>query len=205
MPKLILVRHGNTFEAGQTPTWVGGRTDMPLTATGEEQAQAIAKSITQLYAPISTIASGPLKRTRRVSEIIATATNTIFIVDERLTEIDFGKWENKSNQEIAALYGQEMLDDWNIRGLWPAEMNWVPSEDKLLKNVHNVLEEQHSKLLQPNAHHRVIVTSNGILRFVFSAVTGTKPSAEAKVGTGHYCVLEPTTEGWAIEKWNARP
>ena len=27
--RLIIARHGNTFEKGQTPTRVGGRTDLP--------------------------------------------------------------------------------------------------------------------------------------------------------------------------------
>ena len=32
--RLILARHGNTFEAGETPVWVGAREDLPLTARG---------------------------------------------------------------------------------------------------------------------------------------------------------------------------
>ena len=36
--RLILVRHGNTFEAGQKCVKVGSKTDMPLTAQGLRQA-----------------------------------------------------------------------------------------------------------------------------------------------------------------------
>ena len=34
MTRLVIVRHGNTFEAGEPPRRIGARTDLPLTATG---------------------------------------------------------------------------------------------------------------------------------------------------------------------------
>ena len=36
--KLVIVRHGNTFRAGETPTRVGARTDLPLVE--EERARS---------------------------------------------------------------------------------------------------------------------------------------------------------------------
>lgn len=41
--RLILVRHGNTFDAGQTPTQVGARTDLSLTDQGRNQAHYFAR------------------------------------------------------------------------------------------------------------------------------------------------------------------
>ncbi|HAO37083.1 MAG TPA: histidine phosphatase family protein, partial [Hyphomonas sp.] len=38
MARLIIVRHGNTFDKGDTVTRVGGRTDLPLSASGLAQA-----------------------------------------------------------------------------------------------------------------------------------------------------------------------
>jgi len=205
MPHLILVRHGNTFESGEVATWVGARTDMKLTAKGEAQGQAVADMIAATYLPLGGILAGPLLRTRRFAEIIGAATNTVFTVDQRLIEIDYGLWENKSSDEIRARYGETELDAWEKDGAWPENMNWAPSLQKLESNIHNFLEEQHKKLTQPNATNRVAVTSNGILRFVYRALTGNPPNPEAKVKTGGYCVLTPTPEGWAIEKWNEKP
>ena len=37
--RLIIARHGNTFDAGDIPTRVGRRTDLPLVASGEAQAK----------------------------------------------------------------------------------------------------------------------------------------------------------------------
>ena len=37
--KLIVVRHGNTFNKGDTILRVGSKTDLPLTATGVQQGR----------------------------------------------------------------------------------------------------------------------------------------------------------------------
>lgn len=205
MPLLILVRHGNTFEKDQTATWVGARTDMKLTAKGEEQGQAIADMIAARFLPLGGIVAGPLIRTRRFAELIAAKANSVFTVDERLIEIDYGRWENKSSDEIRALYGDAELDAWEKDGTWPESMNWAPSLQKLEHNIQSFLDAQSKKLSAPGAMNRVGVTSNGILRFVYRFITGNPPGPDAKVKTGHYCVLCPTADGWAIEEWNVKP
>jgi probable phosphoglycerate mutase len=205
MPVLIFARHGNTFEKDQTPTWVGARTDLPLTAEGEAQAQRVADLVAARYAPLGGIIAGPLKRTRRMADIVAAKVNNVFTVDERLIEIDYGFWENKSGEEIAATYGRAMLEAWEKEGVWPEEMRWAPNLEKLEHNIAAFLDEQHKILGQPLALNRLAVTSNGILRFVYRALTGCHPGADAKVKTGAYCVLEPTASGWTILEWNVRP
>ncbi len=204
MPLLLLFRHGNTFNAGETATWVGARTDMKLTAEGEAQAHAAAVYVKSHFMPLGGLIAGPLSRTRRFAEIIATKTESVFVLDERLTEIDYGLWENKSSEEIRALYGNAALEAWEKEGAWPEEANFAPSKAKLETNIRNFLAEQHQKLLTQGAATRAAVTSNGILRFMFAQITGKSP-AEGKVKTGHYCALSPTEEGWRIESWNAKP
>lgn len=205
MPVLILARHGNTFEKDQTPTWVGAKTDLPLTSEGEAQAQRLADLIAKDYAPLGAIIAGPLKRTQRMAEIVGQKVNNIFTIDERLTEIDYGLWENKSGEDIARQYGREILEKWEQEGVWPEDMLWAPSEDKLIRNISHFLEEQHKRLGEKNAINRLAITSNGILRFVYRALTGKAAGTDAKVKTGAYCVLEPTATGWTIKSWNTRP
>lgn len=201
MPVLILARHGNTFEKGQTPTMVGARTDMPLTQEGEAQGHALAEKLAS-YFPLGGIITGPLIRTKRFAEIISQKANNVFVIDERLTEVDYGLWENKTSADIAAQYGPEILENWEKEGIWPQDMNWAPSEEKLKRNIHMFLDEQHKKLLGHGALNRVVITSNGILRFVYRHLTDHAPDAAAKVKTGNYCVLMPTQEEWKIEGWN---
>jgi probable phosphoglycerate mutase len=52
-PRLILIRHGNTFEAGQKAVWVGARSDLPLTMAGEAQAHAAAQYVARHYGQIN--------------------------------------------------------------------------------------------------------------------------------------------------------
>lgn len=205
MSHLILIRHGNTFESGQTATWVGARTDMKLTETGEKQAQAVADMLAANHMPVGGILAGPLLRTRRGAEIISAKTNTVFTVDERLTELDYGHWENKSSDEIRALYGSTELDAWEKDGAWPESANFAPSLEKLEHNLRAFLDEQHKKLIAPNAANRVAITSNGILRFIYRQLTGHAPGPGAKVKTGAVCLLRPTEKGWEIVAWNIKP
>lgn len=205
MSHLILVRHGNTFETGETPRWVGARTDMELTVVGEEQARAAADMIAKTYLPLGALIAGPLLRTRRFAEIIGEAAGTEYSIDDRLTEIDYGLWENKSNEEIRSLHGAAMLEAWDKGGLWPDGMDFSPSRAVVEDKLRAFLNDQHIKLMNPETRDRVAVTSNGIMRLIFALVTGKKPGAEAKVRPGNYCLLRPRHEGWAIESWNARP
>jgi len=205
MPQLILVRHGNTFESGETPTFVGGRTDMNLTAKGEAQGQAIAAMIHDKFMPLESIVTGPLIRTRRFAEMIHAETGVPFSVDQRLCEIDYGLWENKTTEDVIAQYGAACFEAWEFEGVWPATMGWSPDQATLNENIRSLLAQQHEKLRATGSTNRVLVTSNGILRIVYRLVTGHRPDNAAKVKTGHYCVLSPTAEGWTIDAWNEKP
>lgn len=205
MALLILSRHGNTFEKGQTATWVGARTDMPLTAEGEAQADRVADHVATTYLPVEAVITGPLKRTVTMANKIAAKAASSASVDVRLTEIDYGLWENKSGDEIKAQYGEADLEAWEKDGVWPTAMQWAPTLEKLESNIADFLAEQHKALSAPQAQNRVAVTSNGILRFVYRALTGQQPGPDAKVKTGAFCVLEPNGEGWTIKLWNQRP
>lgn len=205
MSHLILMRHGNTFETGETPRRVGAATDLPLTTAGEAQAQALAALIKAHFLPLSAIITAPLLRTKRVAEVIASATNVVLTVDERLAEITYGAWENKTDAAIAARGNAAQLAAWDNDGVWPEGAGWTPPKATLEHNIAALLDEQHKNLLMPESGHRILVTSNGILRFVYQALTGKPPVPETKVKTGHYGVLSPTENGWTIEAWNKAP
>lgn len=199
---LLLARHGNTFEKDQTPTWVGARTDLPLTATGRAQSLALAQTLQTRFFPLDGIASGPLARTRTTAEIVAEKAGISITIDPRLTEIDYGLWEGKTNAEITAAYGAQILERWENEDAWPSDMRWSPSENELEIAVRAFLDAMNEALNVPFAHNRLAVTSNGILRLIHRLVA---KSSHTKVGTGRYCVLAPTTQGWTIAEWNVQP
>ena len=77
MPTLYIARHGNTFEAGETPRRIGRGTDLPLVASGRAQAAALGECFTAQKIAFDKIFSAPLKRTRETADAIAAAWENI--------------------------------------------------------------------------------------------------------------------------------
>ncbi len=206
---LLLARHGNTFEAGETATWVGARTDLPLTAKGREQAAALAAGLEPAKARIVRIVAGPLLRTREHAAIAAgrLGLEKPMEIDERLREIDYGAWEGKSSEEIRAAGGEAELKAWDRRGVWPSAAGWRPSEDAIARNVADIANGLAAALSGEDA--ALIVTSNGILRFFLKLVPGAFDAMAAsdalKVATGNCCALAFEEGAWRIAFWNRQP
>ncbi|MEQ9360378.1 MAG: histidine phosphatase family protein [Rhodospirillales bacterium] len=122
--KLLLVRHGNTFEAGEMPVRVGANEDLPLTATGEGQAHALASQLKASAMCSDLFVCGPLKRTRRHTEIVMAdlGADGTAEIDPRLTEIDYGPWGGMSDGDIVARFGlaaARELEAWEKESRWP--------------------------------------------------------------------------------------
>jgi alpha-ribazole phosphatase len=95
--RLILIRHGDPGDR-----WRGryiGRTDVPLSAEGRRQAEALAGPAGRLKG--AHFLASPLRRARETAEI-ALGDRGCFEIDNDLREIDFGRWEQMSFTEIAA-------------------------------------------------------------------------------------------------------
>src|SRR5689334_4451548 len=107
---ILLVRHGET--AWNREGRYQGRTDVPLSPTGEAQVAALAARLAHL--PIAIAVSSPLSRTRRTAEIILGARATPLELDEGLLEISHGAWEGQLSSDVEAAHA-EMLDTWRTR------------------------------------------------------------------------------------------
>ena len=68
-----------------------GRTDVPLAEPAEAGAAALIAAASD---PVERIVSSPLSRAWLVAQAVARATGAPLRSDDRLTEIDFGAWEN---------------------------------------------------------------------------------------------------------------
>jgi probable phosphomutase (TIGR03848 family) len=89
---VILLRHGrSTSNTAQT---LAGRTDgVDLDEKGQEQATALVDRIGSL--PIRAIVRSPLLRCRRTVEPLAAALGLEPVVDERISEVDYGQWTGR--------------------------------------------------------------------------------------------------------------
>lgn len=199
MTKILLARHGNTFGPGDTPVWVGGKEDLPLVESGKAQARALGEALAAAGLTPGRIVCGPLKRTRRAAEIVAGLTGFAGTpeIDERLKEIDYGSWGGKSNDEIVAEFGQEALDSWDKHHRRPDGADWSPDEITLKANALAAMRDAAQGPLT------LVVTSNGVLRYMHAALSGA--DSNAKVKTGHICAADIEGEAGTRLFWNEKP
>ncbi|MDP4511134.1 histidine phosphatase family protein [Nonomuraea turcica] len=92
MDEMLLLRHGETewSKAGRHT----GRTDLPLTEHGEDQARALAPLVKESF---DLVLVSPAQRARRTAEL---AGLTDFEVDPDLWEWDYGGYEGITTPKI---------------------------------------------------------------------------------------------------------
>lgn len=107
---LLLWRHGQTDY--NLHYKVQGQVDIPLNATGRQQARAAAELLIKL--PISRIVSSPLGRAMETAKCVADRLGLEIALDERLKERDFGLWEGLTAEEIQAGWPHDFTSwrDW---------------------------------------------------------------------------------------------
>src|ERR1035437_9495239 len=93
MLTLILTRHG---QAAAGDVMLGGQLDVPLTPDGLQEAEALARRLGGVR--IDRIISSPMLRAIEPAQTIATGRPVE--LDERLRELDYGRWESLTYAEI---------------------------------------------------------------------------------------------------------
>jgi len=103
---IIFLRHGQA--ENNVKRILAGRTDgVPLTKIGIEQVERTAKYLKPLN--ISAIYSSPIERAKHTAEIIAKNNSSDYQLDDRLTEIDMGKFTLMNYDDMFAKYGNVFL------------------------------------------------------------------------------------------------
>lgn len=94
---VILLRHGRS--TSNTAHTLAGRSEgVDLDERGAEQAEAVVGRIGGL--PVRAIVRSPLLRCRRTVEPLAAALGLEPVVDERLSEVDYGTWTGRKIGEL---------------------------------------------------------------------------------------------------------
>ena len=94
---VILLRHGRSTSNG-AHTLAGRSPGVDLDDTGREQAAALADRVGSL--PIRALVRSPMLRCERTLEPLAAALGLDPIVDDRLTEVDYGDWTGRKIGEL---------------------------------------------------------------------------------------------------------
>ena len=101
----VLLRHGETALSGGQR--FAGRGDIPLTATGREQAVAAAAP-QAARGGLDLIVTSPLARARQTAGAVAAATGLEPVVQDGWAEVDFGEWEGLSHAEAERDWPEQM-------------------------------------------------------------------------------------------------
>ncbi|MFJ5673905.1 histidine phosphatase family protein [Streptomyces sp. NPDC093097] len=104
MTDFLLVRHGETVWHAENR--YAGRTDVPLTDRGREQARSLAQWAAT--ADLTAVWSSPLSRARLTAAPAADACGLPLHVDERLYELDFGQGEGLTRDEMRQRFPQHV-------------------------------------------------------------------------------------------------
>jgi probable phosphoglycerate mutase len=202
--KLLLARHGNTFEAGEPAYVVGRRQDLPLTREGIAQAERIG-AYCQAEPPAA-VYCGTLHRTRHTAGIVVRLCGSPAPCDDsRLTELDFGEWGGLTMDEVRRKFGDAEADAWEHDARMPAGRGWSPDAAVLTEAVQGFIAD----MRQAHADGTVLaVTSNGVLRYFAHIVPGLfkrlRDEGGLKVKTGHLCAFDIADEPKLLF-WNQPP
>jgi broad specificity phosphatase PhoE len=102
MTVLWLIRHGQTD--WNVEGRYQGQSDVPLNATGLDQAAALAASLDGQH--FDALYSSDLARAYQTAEVIAAHTGLPVQTDPRLREINQGDWQGRTLDEIKGIYNE---------------------------------------------------------------------------------------------------
>lgn len=195
MSELVLIRHGETewSKSGRHT----GRTDVPLTARGEEQARALVPLLDQRH--FGEILISPAERARRTAEL-ANLTGT---TTPELWEWDYGGYEGKTTAEV-----REDRPNWSVWSdpIIPGDADH-PGEDlthvgaradRVIERIHPVLEQGRDVALVAHGHTLRILTARWLgLSAQCGALFALEPATLSTLGFEH--------DGHVIWRWNVSP
>jgi probable phosphoglycerate mutase len=205
MTRLVVARHGNTFGVGDIVRRVGARTDLPLAASGVEQARKLGRYLADNNLLPDRVYTSELQRARQTANYALAASGVAATIMPRaaFNEIDYGPDENQTDDHVIARIGRTGLRAWEEHGIVPP--GWVVDPLKLQAMWRDFGADMARDL--PDATI-LVVTSNGIARFA-PYLTGNYPAFIAKykpkMATGALSILDYKKNGWGVTGWNIRP
>ena len=149
--KLFLIRHGQTD--WNLTRHFQGQSDVPLNQTGRQQANALAKRLSNQS--FDAVYSSDLQRATETAKIILSGVKPDLHSDIRLREVNFGDWEGLTYDEIKEKY-PDSLASWERDVYGSSPPNGETLED-LSKRVQSFLDD----LLQKHNDQTVLVVAHG--------------------------------------------
>lgn len=166
MTKILLVRHGATA-LNSAQMFVGQR-DAELSTLGQSQVKKLSERLAT--EKIDTIYSSDLRRAMTTAQTIAAKHSLGIIKCPELREVDYGKFEGLTFEQITQLYPKlaGLLSKWDIRLKFPDG----ESVEELRQRVNKFLE----RLKNLDQEQTILITAHGgPLRLIICSLLGIDP------------------------------
>ena len=211
MITLLIARHGNTFDSGDTLLRVGKQTDLPLSNSGREQAKKLGVFLNEKYSKIDRVIVSQLQRTQQTAAIAL--PNSKFEINSFLDEVDYGIDDGKPESEVIERIGVEALKQWEENAVPPP--GWKVDPEKIIQDWQDFAKQCLEQY--PLGATILVVTSNGIARFapfIAGACRGDWQSPCARPGLTSSLKMKTGAisgfqfiekQGWQLEYWNYLP
>ncbi len=188
--RLTLLRHGETGYSGR---YVGAL-DVPLSPEGRQQIAALGKHFNDVSS--GTVIISPMLRCRQSANILF--SSACHEVDDDLREIDFGRWEGKTFQEIVAT-DSALVERWAD---WSFDFSF-PEGENVGNFIHRV-NKAGERLLSAARNDAVVVAHGGVIRTLLCYFLKLDPSCYLlfKVKKGTFCTLELFSDGAVLTGLN---
>ncbi len=189
LPRLHLLRHGET-------TWSltgqhTGRTDIPLTARGEDEARALGARLRGLV--FSRVLTSPLQRARQTCALAAVSPPAA--IEPDLAEWDYGDYEGRISEDIRRERPEwEIFHDGAPHGETPAQVG--ARADRLIARLRTATGDI---ALFTHGHFGRVLAA----RWIGLSVAQARPFL---LNTASHSILSyehEQTDEPAIEQWNA--
>ena len=194
---IIFLRHAQA--ENNTKRILAGRTEgVHLTKAGIEQAESIAKYLKSL--DISAIYSSPIERASHTAEIVAKNNSLDYELDDRITEIDMGRFTRMNYDDMFAKYGNIFLKFYeNDPVIAEHEVETFPHVQRRVLDIVNYVVKKHKN------ENVILVTHMDPIKSMLSTVMDLKPKAlfELIIANASLTIIKEQENKFSLSAINA--
>ncbi len=194
---IIFLRHGQA--ENNTKRILAGRTEgVPLTKTGVEQAERIAKYLKHM--DISAIYSSPIERASNTAKIVADYNSLNYKLDDRLIEIEMGKFTRMNYDDMFAKYGNVFLKFYeNDPIIAKCEVETFAEVQKRVLDMVGYIVKKHKN------QNVVLVTHMDPIKSMLSTIMDLKPKTlfELIIANASLTIIKEQDEKFYLSAINA--
>jgi len=182
--ELWLVRHGETV--GGSATRLYGSTDLALSDLGRRQMERVRAALAAVA--FERVITSPLRRSRDAAAIVHPRARPAAEVIAAFTEIDFGRWEGLTAEEIAAAHPEEH-EQWRA-----GDGSWGFPGGETRRGFRERVAAAVGEHLAAVDGRSLLVLHKGVLKIILGTLLGEPPEVYAarpcELGSVHTLVRE---------------